>query len=687
MTYYIRRIAQLGLNGSLHQAKKALSRYVVTLRHRNITEQDTLAVTGFSSAKELAAHFRTRSSPLFFIDRDYEFYRSALGSHFPGESEKIIASGDLVLKHIFDLLGSGPTDLDQWKGRTVKIIGRNGKIQRSEPAIGYLPWHIDFKSGIGWHAGAFYKHIRYRNLPPADVKVPWELSRFHHLILLGQAYCLTRDEAYPEEFVRQVSDWIDTNPCRYGVNWACTMEAGIRAVNWIWAFSLLRQSPRLNDAFILKFVTALMGHARFIRKNLEFNSEYIDGTERRLNSNHYVSDIVGLLYIATLFPELKLTADAEFAKKELETELFEQTWPDGVDYENSTFYHRLVTELFVSAFLLLRKNGHQLSQPVEERLEKMGEYVADYLRPDGTAPQIGDADNGRLHPLSARSAADHSYLPLLIAEEFDRPDLRIKSGDPEVLWWIGATPKTQFNHSRASAAYGNKSFFILGAQRSCVYVSAASVGMRGFGSHSHNDVLSFEYWANGYAWLIDPGTYVYTADPPARNYFRSTESHNTVRVDGQEINPFSPTRLFQMSDCARVKLHQWTSTPESDYLDIEHSGYTRLSSPVIHRRRFEFDKRKNLLTVRDTFEGNGPHFFEWFFHLAPEVRFQRSDSKFTLQAGDEMVLLDIGSINGDIQLQPGLYSPSYGVQQQSTLIVVRVQGSPKLEGTFTITAR
>ena len=149
MTYYIRRIAQLGLNGSLHQAKKVLSRYVVTLRERNVTEQDTLAVTGFSSAAELAAHFRTRSSPLFFIDRDYEFYRSALRTHFPGESEKIIASGDRVLKHIFDLLGSGPIDLGQWKGRTVKIIGKNGKIQRSEPAIGYLPWHIDFKSVIG----------------------------------------------------------------------------------------------------------------------------------------------------------------------------------------------------------------------------------------------------------------------------------------------------------------------------------------------------------------------------------------------------------------------------------------------------------------------------------------------------------------------------------------------------------
>ena len=684
LSYYIRRIAELGLNGSLHQAKKTLYRRVASRHKRNVTPNDALLLTGFSSAAELANHFKSRASPVFFIDRDFDFYRSALLTHFPGESEKIIESAGLTMRHVFNLLGSGPVDLDAVKKRPAKIIGTNGKIRMSDRPIGYLPWHVDFKSGVGWDAGTFYRNIRYGHLAEVDVKVPWELSRFHHLIPLAQAYCLTGDDAYAEEFVRQVSDWIDTNPCQSGVNWSCTMEVGIRAVNWIWAFFLLRPSAHVTDAFVLKFIAAMLTHARFISNNLEFNSDFINGAERRLNSNHYLSDIVGLLYIAVLFPELKLDADAELARNELETELFEQIWPDGADYENSTSYHRLVAELFLSGFLLLRKNGHYLRPEVEERLQKMGEYVTDYLRPDGTAPQIGDADNGRLHPLSSRNANDHSYLAVVVAEEFDRPDLRIKPGDPELLWWIGATPKARPGRSRVSSCYGNQSFFILRGHNVCVYVSAAQVGMCGFGSHSHDDIFSFEHWANGHAWLVDPGTYIYTSDPPGRNQFRSTESHNTVRVDEQEINPFSHDRLFQMSSLARVSVLEWASTSALDRLEVEHNGYTRLPNPVTHRRWFELDKQTNVLTVRDSFDGSGAHVFEWFFHLSPEVTFERNGSIFTLRAGDETALLDITGIAGDVEVRPGWYSPSYGIRQPAGMIAVRVQAAANVAAMFTI---
>ena len=52
-----------------------------------------------------------------------------------------------------------------------------------------------------------------------DVKVPWELSRFQHLNILGQAYVLTRDNKYAEEFADQITDWIKNNPVCFGVNW------------------------------------------------------------------------------------------------------------------------------------------------------------------------------------------------------------------------------------------------------------------------------------------------------------------------------------------------------------------------------------------------------------------------------------------------------------------------------------
>jgi hypothetical protein len=58
----------------------------------------------------------------------------------------------------------------------------------------------------------FYRNIRYCHLKGVDVKVPWELSRFQHLIILGQAYVLTNNEKYSTEFINQINDWIENNP-------------------------------------------------------------------------------------------------------------------------------------------------------------------------------------------------------------------------------------------------------------------------------------------------------------------------------------------------------------------------------------------------------------------------------------------------------------------------------------------
>ena len=122
--------------------------------------------------------------------------------------------------------------------------------------------------------------------------------------MLGQAFWLTREEHYAAEFRDQVLNWIENNPCKYGVNWSCAMDVGIRAVNWIWGFYFFRQSDTLDDAFLKDFLRSLFLHARFIRANLEYRTATVRGEDRRLNSNHYLSNLIGLLYIGLMFPEL-----------------------------------------------------------------------------------------------------------------------------------------------------------------------------------------------------------------------------------------------------------------------------------------------------------------------------------------------------------------------------------------------
>ena len=78
--------------------------------------------------------------------------------------------------------------------------------------------------------------------------------------------------------------------------------------------------------------------------------------------------------------------------------------------------------------------------------------------------------------------------------------------------------------------------------------------------HKHNSRLSFELFAGDKSFIIDPGSYVYTADMEMRNLFRSTKYHNTVVVDDKEQNRFEDDELFAMNLDAAVNVNGWLVT-------------------------------------------------------------------------------------------------------------------------------
>jgi hypothetical protein len=241
-------------------------------------------------------------------------------------------------------------------------------------------------------------------------------------------------EKYAREFVNQISDWIDANPVELGVNWSCTMDVAIRAVNWIWGYNFFCNSPSLTNEFKLKLFKSLYLHGRHIVNNLEFG---------QIRGNHYLSDIAGLVYLGIFFHETK--EGKKWLKKglsALEEEMKFQVYPDGVGFECSISYHRLVAELFISTTLLCRKNGITFPEWYMTRLERMIEFVMYYTKPDGTAPQIGDNDDGRLHILSNYgnwNRLDHRYLLSVGAVLFKRSDFKEAAGEcqEEAFWLVG----------------------------------------------------------------------------------------------------------------------------------------------------------------------------------------------------------------------------------------------------------
>jgi hypothetical protein len=562
---------------------------------------------GLGDEAALLEFLRSGDAPAFFVTPgNAGAIVAGLERHCPDAAARSAAAADQACAHVFDLLGSGPTALG--------------------PAI---DWHADFKSGHRYDPRAHHTDLSPAPYPGGhDIKVPWELSRCQHFVWLGQAYWHTGDEKYPREFVGQVTDWIEANPPAFGVNWVCAMDVAIRAVNWLWGYHyFVGRSPALTDEFLLRFDKSLLAHGRHIIGNLERSAG--------LASNHYLSDLVGLVYLGLMCPQFREARKwREVGLRELWREMRRQVHADGVDFEASISYHRLVAELFLSAILLGRLHGVTVPADVMARLEKMIELVLHYTRPDGTVPLFGDCDNGRLHRLMVRGTperewTDHRYLLAIGAVLFQRDDLGRVAGDQweEALWLMGERA-IRFKESLEgkplpaepeSRLFPDGGLCFMRGGGAYVAVDAGANGQGGVGGHAHNDALSFEFAFGGRPWVIDPGTFVYTADYDARNRFRSSRVHDVLMIDGQELNRFDRRELFVMQEDARPVVHAWDPTPERDLLIGSHHGYERLDPPVFVRRVLWFEKPGGELLVMDEVRAAGRHTLACNLHLAHAV--------------------------------------------------------------------
>jgi hypothetical protein len=178
--------------------------------------------------------------------------------------------------------------------------------------------------------------------------------------------------------------------------------------------------------------------------------------------------------------------------------------------------------------------------------------------------------------------------------------------------------------------------------------------------------------------IVDPGSYVYTSDPEARNLFRSTRSHNTLSVDGQEQNDFRPEWLFRMFE---------RSAPEhlslvEDHAFVQyrgrHHGYAHLQEPVVHERTFTFARSDGALTIVDRLEGSGPHNVRWHFHFAPGVELvPREAGLFDIRLPHAVVRLTAPAALRS-SVTPAWYSPSYGVRHEC--VALDLDGAERLDG-------
>lgn len=580
------------------------------------------------------------------------------------------------LEHRFDLLGSGLVDATlkaedpladlpgAWRPQARQLIAQLPSGYR------LIDWQRDVKSGHRWSAQTWHTHIKYGHLEGVDVKWPWELSRLQHLPALAGRIAAaepTLRSQLATELRAQVVDFVLQNPPNYGVNWVCAMDVGIRAANIVLAVDLARAAGETPPQEFLRLVSAtLRDHGRFIARNLEWGAS--------LCSNHYLADVVGLLFIAAyLEPDEESRSWLTFSGREVILQLKGQFHAAGTNFEASTCYHRLSSDMmvFAAAIVLHLCDRHRdeiegwWRGPVPElhpppaaptvpsgssatgvrvpfdveaatRLWGMGLFTQAIIRQDGTIPIIGDDDSGRFMRLyyAIDSVADlrsHTELPAQVAALFAEG----MPSDAVSRWlraWVGdaALPppseQTRPDPGAEALRFDDFGLFVWNRGKFRVVFRCGPVGQNGNGGHAHSDQLAFCLDWNGRAIFIDSGTGLYTPDPALRNRLRAASSHNTISVPGREPNSWLDGRwgLFAMKDKSNPRL----GSMDGHQVEATHTGF---GVPV--RRRIDISDRQ--VTVLDKVPAEISSAVARLV-LAPDVLATREGGGFRLRFKDNV---------------------------------------------------
>jgi hypothetical protein len=482
-----------------------------------------------------------------------------------------------------------------------------GQIIETGPEI---DWRRDYKNGKTSRA-TFFRRIPYLNFDAVgDHKWIWELNRHQYLITTAQAFLLTGREEFLREIERQIGSWIEANPFVRGMNWASALEVAFRALSWIWIDHLA--GPGMSAKSRMALRSSLWLHALHLEANL---SVYFSP------NTHLLGEALALYSIGRIYPEMPRAQ--RFARRGgeiVEKQLDFQIRPDGSHFEQSTYYHVYALDMFLLYYVMAGR-----PQRMNATLRRMAEYLDAIAGPSRRLFSSGDDDGGRLfHPYGERDAFCRATLATC-ARLF--PDLGfgycVRDLHEQATWWLGpgvceAPPRqtTRAGHD----AFADSGMVVLRAGNIHVLFDAGPFGWGGAG-HSHADTLNILIRRGDDPILNDSGTFTYVADAAARDWFRGTAAHNTIRIDQKD--QADPAKPFRWENKPEVKLNR----SGEGFADAE-CAYRDFT----HRRRVLLCGDRACIVVDDVHGPEGEHAIEQFWNVSSDASLITSEP-FTIESG------------------------------------------------------
>lgn len=341
----------------------------------------------------------------------------------------------------------------------------------------------------------------------------FNLHYFEFLFPLIHAYKESGSLAYLDKIKALIHGWIVCNPVGdSGHGWA-PYTIALRLTNWLSCFSMLEDEFALNKEFADKMLASMYEQYCFLAEHLE----------KDLLANHYFEDLKALVLSALFFNDGNMLASA---LQELKKQCQEQILSDGIHFERSPMYHKIILEGLFRVCIALRCTGRG-DQELEQFIQPM--LDAAYSLEEGLEriPLFNDCGNNVSKSLTALQSAAQTHFKI--------------------------TPRLQ-------SQFPVSGYYIFHRGPWKLIVDAGTPGPKCNPGHAHCDAMSFELFKDGKPVLVNSGTFAYQNE--LRSFFRSTKAHNTVMANQTEQSQcWSTFRTGKMSrvqvlfvDCQSIKM-------------------------------------------------------------------------------------------------------------------------------------
>lgn len=400
----------------------------------------------------------------------------------------------------------------------------------------------------------------------------FNLQYLEFLIPLASSYRKSKALRYYECFRDYCRRWMEDNRTGRGDGWH-PYTISLRLTNlWICmdGFGEIIREDRdffreLNDSMYAQYV--------HLQKRLELH----------LLGNHYFENIKAVLLGAWYFQEPKVWE--RFRKKYL-SEVREQILPDGIHYERSLMYHKIILEDLMRTAKGLSKCDPGFCRMLLPTMQLMADAAYSLENGIGRTLLFNDAGDNVARPLGDLLEALKEEFQILPVEKREFPEA---------------------------------GYYCLEDDGIKLVLDAGEIAPDHMPGHGHCDGLSFELAYDGAPVFANSGTGQYQGS--MRPYYRSTAAHNTVVIDGQE-----------QSECwgeHRVahRIHQVSGSCK------DHMVSGRLTTCRGKEQERSLSLRDHMLTVQDCVKGEA----RAYLHLVPGYEYvtdEENDHENKQPAGD-----------------------------------------------------